>query len=232
MMDALVCKRPGVWVISACSLTRMGSAALLAESGYAPGEIVLLSGHEYRSDVLEVLCQVPPGRIIFYLSPSLSDLLMQIKLLGWLMNACSGPSVLLLCRTTQVWIFDTLRKIAGDMARNNRILVMSARVPVSTLRATLKERGTRWGNHPYARPLPAAGICGLSLRELQSLEMTLNGISISAQSCLTGLSTKTLYSHRTRAIRKLSFQGNRRGAYRLWQLFVLADMNVIHHGNL
>ncbi|MFP2431096.1 helix-turn-helix transcriptional regulator [Enterobacter ludwigii] len=232
-MDALSRKRPGTWVISACTLTRSGTAALLAESGCAPGETVLLSGREYRSDVLEVLRQVPPARILFFLSPSLRELLAQIKLLGWLMNAGSAASVLLVCGAEQVWIFDTLRKIAGDRVRTDPIRILPARAPVSTLRTVLK----RWGKGsgytgPHVRPLPAAGVTGLSPRELQSLQMTLEGISVPVQACLTGLSSKTLYTHRSRAVRKLSPEGSRRGAYRLWQLFTVSDINGVNDGDM
>lgn len=232
-MDVQVRNRPGTWVISGCALTRTGAGVLLNEAGCARGEIVLLSGHENRSNVLEVLRQIPPARILFFLSPYLNDLLVQIKLLGWLMNAGSGPSVLLLCGTEQAWLFDTVRKVAGGISRSNRIRVMPAGTPINELRTALK----RWEwEHgccgPCVRPPPEAGMAGLSPRELQILQMTIEGISVRAQARLTGLSSKTLYTHRTRAIRKLQPECYRRGAYRLWQLFLLSDMNGEHDGNM
>ena len=231
-MNDLSRKRTGTWVLSACALSRVGIAALLTESGCAPGEVVLLSGREYRSDVQETLRQVPPARILILPPPSLSDLLIQIKQLSWLMDVRSSPSVLLLGGTEEVWIFDTVSKLAGSRARRNRVWFLSVRTPISRLRTALNR--WKWDRYagPDALPLRNTGKACLSPRELQSLQMTLDGITVRAQSCLTGLSSKTLYSHRSRALRKLQPEGNRRGAYRLWKLFLLSDMNGVNYGDV
>jgi DNA-binding CsgD family transcriptional regulator len=196
-------------------MTLAGLSHLLDELAM-PG-CVTFTGDESPDYVLAQIEIAAPGRIVVSLSPVSRVLFSQLKWLARVMMFCVQPQVLLLSRLPIYWLPASLQNMSCSMLVEWRFRRIPSCSSLDNLRSILSEweAGSELGNVP---PL----LCperGLSPREVQIIQLSLEGVDMVRIARMLGISVKTVYVHRASALEKLDARTAEGSAvYRLWCL--------------
>ncbi|WP_049857279.1 helix-turn-helix transcriptional regulator [Trabulsiella odontotermitis] len=221
-------RRRVTWVMSGCAYAREGLAALIGRLPPFRQAVEVFTGLESTEDLAAVSLAVPPSLIVVYL-PGAADLECDILrgLAQALRQVSHLPEVVVLCEGEMYWIYLALMRLSGQMAVEDRLRVLDAGQAVASLGRQLHD--------PDCIPLLRLQLTRdqrqapprLSSREMQTLQWTLEGVPMVEQGRRLGVSEKTLYAHRYRAMKKLGGDIHYRSGHWLWhraRLFCDAEL--------
>lgn len=170
------------WVVSDCTMTRVGLTHLLYEHSAQP--CVTFTGHETLENVMSHIRQCAPDRIVFALSTTPGVLFSQVKWLERLLKYCPRPRVLLLSRMPVSWLPESLQNMSCSVLMEGGFRRVSSRISFNSLRVIL--RG--WGEGIAAEHLPFFIYTGYELipHEVQVLQLSLEGMRMSRMAEVLG----------------------------------------------
>lgn len=205
------------FVISACGFTFQGYSLFLEERGIKASHIQF-EGEEVSCQDVENIIKNHGSEISVFLGKDIVNLLESLKRLASVLNALPVlKRVTLYGKIPDSWLQRTLGNLLDNKLTLSMIRIANISdvvechknnpAAVKDCSRLLREASLGFpGNYSYK---------GLTRRELEVLLNSYRGISVKKQCEITGLSDKTIYTHRKKGIKKLH-------QIRLW----LSDSNT------
>lgn len=217
------------WVVSACALARQGLVAALHDVQPPYRITAALTGLESARALSAVLRARAPDVIILWLPGDAARQRVMVRLLAaTLRMATSVPEIIVLGEGPLYWFYLTLLREARQPSLADALRLLDAR---HTVRSLLQHLARPWGiplmKMRFASVRRAVPAYDLSPGELRALEGSLTGVTMEVLGARLGLSPKTLYAQRYRALEKLGFEPPA-GDFWLWHLaWLLIDCRGI-----
>lgn len=208
----------GIWVVSDCQHARAGLITVARREA----DVLSLSGETFRA-MLQAGQGGLPERVVVYVGASaVHQMALALALATLLREDRPLPDVLVLGERVEEWLYPALMRLTDQPAVSRCLYCLPATASVRRITQALRSSS----GAPRMRTLMKGGWEArvrerLTQREWQALRMSLTGLSVPEQAGVLGVSAKTLYYHRFRALTKLDTGYRRRGQQRLWRAAML-----------
>jgi len=193
------------FVISTCCFTFQGYCLLLKQYGINASLIHFEEDEVHQRD-LEEIVKNQHASVSVFLGKGVVELLASLKRLASVLNALPViRRVTLYGDIPDGWLYCTLRSLLNNSQQLSLIRISSVADLASSLTIRgekLKER-SRLLRSQYMASANQLKIKGLTKREIDVLLRFYRGMSVKEQCERTGLSNKTIYTHRKEGMNKL-----------------------------
>lgn len=207
------------WVMSACTLARQGLVAALHGTRPAYRTTVALTGLESTRSLGGVLRKRTPALIVVWLPAQAACQRAMVRLLtDMLRRVRIVPEVIILGEGQVFWVWLALLRETRNPDLQDSLRFLDARRAVSSLQQHLARP---WGiplmKMRFASVRREVPVYALSTGERRVLEGSLSGVTMAVLGAQLGVSPKTLYAQRYRALEKLGLEPPA-SDYWLWHL--------------